>query len=273
MRGSYAHSRGEPIKLPLRSPIEYKALWEIERIGRASRVVAEALLVLREESKPGVKTVDLDRMAEALLVSRGATPAFKGYRGYPFTLCTSVNEEVVHGLPSQRQLREGDILSLDLGAIVEGYYGDAAITVPVGEIDPEARRLLQATQEALHSGIAQAAPGRYLTDISHAIQRHVESHGFSVVRTFVGHGIGKALHEEPQIPNFGPPGHGPLLKAGMVLAIEPMVNAGTHEVDILEDQWTAVSHDRSLSAHFEHTVAITENGPEILTRSESGEGW
>lgn len=272
MRGSRAHSKGE-VTLPLRSPIEHKALWEVDLIGRASRVVAEALLALREECKPGVKTLELDRLAEAMLTGRGAKPAFKGYRGYPFTLCTSVNEEVVHGLPSERRLQEGDILSLDLGAIVEGYYGDAAITVPVGKIAPEAARLLQATQEALHCGIAYAAPGQHLTDISHAIQRHVESHGFSVVRIFVGHGIGRALHEEPQIPNFGPPGHGPVLKPGMVLAIEPMVNAGSHEVVVLEDRWTAVSQDRSLSAHFEHTVAITEDGPEILTRTESGEGW
>ncbi|MFQ5848117.1 MAG: type I methionyl aminopeptidase [Candidatus Methylomirabilales bacterium] len=253
--------------------MEYKAWWEVERIGRASQLVAEVLVLLKEESRPAVKTVELDRLAEALLLERGAEPAFKGYRGYPFTLCTSVNEEVVHGLPSARRLQEGDILSLDLGAIVEGYYGDGAITVPVGEISPDARRLLQVTQEALHGGIAQAMPGHHLTDISHAIQRHVESHGYSVVRIFVGHGIGRALHEEPQIPNFGPPGHGPLLKPGMVLAIEPMVNAGTHEVAILEDRWTAVSQDRSLSAHFEHTVAITEKGPEILTLSGSGDGW
>jgi methionyl aminopeptidase len=273
LRESRAHWKGEPIKLTLRSPIEYKAQWEIERIGRASRIVAEALLGLREESRPGVKTLELDRFAEAFLRERGARPAFKGYRGYPFTLCTSVNEEVVHGLPAERRLQEGDILSLDLGAIVDGYYGDAAITVAIGEISPEARRLLQVTQEALHRGIAQAVPGHRLTDISHAIQRHVESQDFSVVRIFVGHGIGRALHEEPQVPNFGPPDRGPLLRPGVVLAIEPMVNAGTHEVTILEDRWTAVSQDRSLSAHFEHTVAITEKGPEILTRADSGEGW
>ncbi len=273
LRGSRGHSKGESVGLPLQSPIEYKAPWEVERIGRASRLVAEALLALRDESQPGVKTLELDRFAEVFLRERGARPAFKGYRGYPFTLCTSVNEEVVHGLPGERRLQEGDILSLDLGAIVDGYYGDAAITVPVGEISPEARRLLQVTQEALHRGIAQGVPGRRLTDISHAIQNHVESHGFSVVRVFVGHGIGRALHEEPQIPNFGPPDRGPVLRPGMVLAIEPMVNAGTPEVAILEDQWTAVSQDRSLSAHFEHTVAITEKGPEVLTRAESGEGW
>lgn len=273
MGESQAHWRGEATKLPLRSPIEYKAQWEIDRIGRASRLVAETLLALREKSQPGVKTIELDRFAEISLLEQGARPAFKGYRGYPFTLCTSVNEEVVHGLPSERRIQEGDILSLDLGAIVDGYYGDAAITVPIGEISPEARRLLQVTQEALHCGIAEAMPDHHLSDISHAIQHHVESHGFSVVRIFVGHGVGRALHEEPQIPNFGPPGRGPLLKAGMVLAIEPMVNAGTHEVAILEDRWTAVSQDRSLSAHFEHTVVITERGPEILTLSEAGGGW
>ncbi|MFQ5882610.1 MAG: type I methionyl aminopeptidase [Candidatus Methylomirabilales bacterium] len=273
MRGSPASWKGAAIKLPLRSPIEYKALWEIDRIGRASRIVAEALLAIREEIRPEVKTLDLDRFAEAFLLEREAQPAFKGYRGYPFTLCTSVNEEVVHGFPSERRLEEGDLLSLDLGAIVEGYYGDAAITVPVGEISPDARRLLRVTREALHHGIAAAVPGNHLTDISHAIQGHVESYGFSVVRIFVGHGIGRALHEEPQIPNFGPPGRGPLLKPGMVVAIEPMVNAGTYEVAILEDRWTAVSRDGSLSAHFEHTVAITEKGSEILTLSGAGEGW
>lgn len=273
LRGSRRHSKSESVGLPLQSPIEYKAPWEVERIGRASRIVAEALLALRDETQPGVRTLELDRFAEVFLRERGARPAFKGYRGYAFTLCTSVNEEVVHGLPGERRLQEGDILSLDLGAIVDGYYGDAAITVPVGEISPEARRLLQVTQEALHRGIAQGVPGRRLTDISHAIQNHVESHGFSVVRVFVGHGIGRALHEEPQIPNFGPPDRGPVLRPGMVLAIEPMVNAGAPEVAILEDQWTAVSQDRSLSAHFEHTVAITEKGPEVLTRAESGEGW
>ena len=273
MHGYRGSLKGETVKLPLRSPIEYKALWEVDRIGQASRLVAEALLALREESQPGVKTAELDRFAEAFLLERGAQPAFKGYRGYPFTVCTSVNEEVVHGLPSERRLQEGEIVSLDLGAIVEGYYGDAALTVPVGEISPEARRLLEVTREALHRGIAAAVPGQHLTDISHAIQTHVEADGFSVVRIFVGHGIGRALHEEPQIPNFGPPGRGPLLKPGMVLAIEPMVNAGTHEVTILEDRWTAVTQDGSLSAHFEHTIVITEKGPEILTRSETGETW
>lgn len=215
---------------------------------------------------PGVRTADLDTFAEEYLRKRGATPAFKGYRDYPFSLCVSVNEQVVHGLPSERQLREGDIVSLDLGTIVDGYYGDSALTVPVGQVSPEAARLLRVTEEALMRGIGAARLGGHLSDISHAVQSHVEAHGFSVVRIFVGHGIGKALHEDPQIPNYGPPGLGPRLKPGMVLAIEPMVNAGGPEVEILSDNWTAVTKDRSLSAHFEHTIALTEQGVEILTQ-------
>jgi methionyl aminopeptidase len=215
---------------------------------------------------PGVRTADLDAFAEEYLRKRGATPAFKGYRDYPFSLCVSVNEEVVHGLPSGRQLRDGDIVSLDLGTIVDGYYGDSALTVAVGQVSAEAGRLLRVTQEALMRGIGAARLGGHLSDISHAVQGHVEAHGFSVVRIFVGHGIGKALHEDPQIPNYGPPGRGPRLKPGMVLAIEPMVNAGGPEVVILPDNWTAVTADRSLSAHFEHTIALTEQGVEILTQ-------
>ena len=214
---------------------------------------------------PGIRTLDLDTFAEGYLRKRGAALAFKGYRNYPFSLCVSVNEEVVHGLPSERQLKEGDIVSLDLGTIVEGYYGDSALTVPVGQVSEEAARLLRVTEEALMCGIGAARPGGHLSDISHAVQRHVEAHGFSVVRIFVGHGIGKALHEDPQIPNYGPPGRGPRLKQGMVLAIEPMVNAGGPDVEILPDNWTAVTRDRSLSAHFEHTIALTEAGVEILT--------
>lgn len=214
---------------------------------------------------PGVRTRDLDTFAEEYLRKRGATPAFKGYRDYPFSLCVSVNEEVVHGLPSERRLRDGDIVSLDLGTIVDGYYGDSALTVPVGQVSPEAARLLRVTEEALMRGIGAARLGGHLSDISYAVQSHVEAHGFSVVRIFVGHGIGKALHEDPQIPNYGPPGSGPRLKQGMVLAIEPMVNAGAPEVEILPDNWTAVTKDRSLSAHFEHTIALSEQGVEILT--------
>lgn len=228
--------------------------------------MAEALQAVAARVTPGVRTLDLDTFAEEYLRKRAAKPAFKGYRNYPFSLCVSVNEEVVHGLPSERRLKEGDIVSLDLGTIVEAYYGDSALTVPVGEVSEEAARLLRVTQEALMRGIGVVRVGGHLSDISHGVQTHVEAHGFSVVRIFVGHGIGKALHEDPQIPNYGPPGRGPLLQPGMVLAIEPMVNAGGPEVEILPDNWTAVTKDRSLSAHFEHTIALTEEGVEILTQ-------
>jgi methionyl aminopeptidase len=244
-----------------------KAPWEIDRLRVSNQVVARVLDALGRAAKPGVTTRELDHLAEDLLGKEGAAPAFKGYKGYPFALCVSVNEEVVHGMPSDRALAEGDIVSLDLGAIVGGYYGDGAVTVPVGDIPEAAQRLLRVTREALDLGVGAARRGARLGDISHAVQGHVEQHGYSVVRTFVGHGIGKQLHEEPQIPNFGPPGRGPVLLPGMVLAIEPMVNAGGHEVEILADRWTAVTADRSLSAHFEHTVAITENGTEVLTRA------
>lgn len=227
--------------------------------------MAQALQRLKEAIRPGVTTGELDRLAEDFIRRHGGMPAFKGYRGYPASLCVSVNEEVVHGIPGDRKLREGDIVSLDLGVVMEGYYGDAAITVPVGEISEEARRLLKVTEEALYKGIEQARPGKRLSDISYAIQKHVEGAGFSVVRDFVGHGIGRELHEDPQVPNFGPPNQGPRLQPGMVLAIEPMVNTGTWKVRILENQWTVVTEDGGLSAHFEHTVAITEKGPEILT--------
>lgn len=245
-----------------------KAPWEIDRMRASNQIVARALSALAQAVQPGVTTRELDRLAEDLLRERGAAAAFKGYRGYPFALCASVNEEVVHGMPSDRALREGDIVSLDLGAVVDGYYGDGAVTVPVGPISGPAEQLLRVTRDALERGVRAAQRGGRLGDISHAVQTHVERHGYSVVRTFVGHGIGKELHEEPQIPNFGPPGRGPLLLPGMVLAIEPMVNAGGPDVEILADRWTAVTADRSLSAHFEHTVAITENGPEVLTRAK-----
>jgi methionyl aminopeptidase len=247
--------------------IVLKAPWELELLRRSNRLVAETLAALAERVKPGVTTLELDRFAESYLVGRGAKPAFKGYRNYPFTLCTSINEQVVHGLPSDRRVEEGDILSLDMGAIVDGYYGDSAVTLPVGRISVEAERLLRVTRECLDRAIAAARNGGRLVDISSAVQGHAEANGFSVVRVFVGHGIGKALHEAPQIPNFVDParGRGPVLKPGMVLAIEPMVNAGAPEVRVLPDQWTAVTADGSLSAHFEHTVAITENGTEILT--------
>lgn len=238
---------------------------EIEKIRTSNIIVSEILQELGKKIKPGITTLELDRYSEELAKKRGATPAFKGYRGYPFALCTSVNSEVVHGMPSSRVLRSGDIISLDFGARYQGYFGDAALTVPVGEVSEEARRLLKATEKSLYDGIQQARAGNRLGDISAAVQRRVEAAGFSVVRDFVGHGIGKELHEEPQIPNYGVRGRGIELKSGMVLAIEPMVNAGTYKVRILPDGWTVVTEDGRLSAHFEHTVAITSDGPVILS--------
>jgi methionyl aminopeptidase len=240
---------------------------EIGKMRVACRVVAEVLQDLIREVRPGISTLELDAIAERGIRARGAIPAFKGYRGFPNTLCVAVNEQVVHGIPSKRRLKEGEIIGLDLGAKWDGYYGDAAVTVPVGRIAPAAQSLLIATKEALYMGINEVRPGKYLSDVSHAIQSHAEVRGYSVVRVFVGHGIGTALHEEPQVPNFGPPGRGPRLKVGMVLAIEPMVNVGDADVEILDDGWTVVTADGQLSAHFEHTVAITEEGPEILTTS------
>jgi methionyl aminopeptidase len=247
--------------------IVLKASWELQLLRRSNHLVAETLQALAARVKPGVTTLELDRFAESYLLAQGARPAFKGYRNYPFTLCASINEQVVHGLPSTRPVEEGDILSLDMGAVVDGYYGDAAVTLPVGQISPEAERLLRVTRECLDRAVAAARNGRRLADISGAVQEHAERNGYSVVRVFVGHGIGKELHEAPQIPNFVDPsrGRGPLLKPGMVLAIEPMVNAGGPDVRVLPDKWTAVTADGSLSAHFEHTVAITENGTEVLT--------
>ena len=240
---------------------------EIEKIRKACRVVAEILERLREQIQPGISTLDLNALSEELAQKYEAKPAFKGYHGYPYSLCTSVNEEVVHGMPSPRRvLNAGDIISIDFGVVMEGYYGDAAVTVPVGSIASEAQRLCSVTEGSLYEGIGQAVVGNRLSDISHAIQGYVEARGFSVVRDFVGHGIGQRLHESPQIPNYGPPGRGVRLKAGMVLAIEPMINEGQPEVEILGDEWTAVTVDRKLSAHFEHTIAVTENGPDILSR-------
>lgn len=239
---------------------------------KASRIVAEALAELRKLVEPGITTLELDRFAEAYLLKRGAKPAFKGYRGYPYTLCASVNETVVHGLPSRRRLQEGDIVGLDLGAIVDGYYGDAAITVPVGKISEEARRLITVTEECLRRAIARIRAGKRLSDVSYAVQEYAEACGYSVVRAFVGHGIGRSLHEEPQVPNFGPPGRGPLLKPGMTIAIEPMVNIGLPDILILKDNWTAVTKDGSLSAHFEHTVVVTEEGMEVLTSLDAEGG-
>jgi methionyl aminopeptidase len=245
---------------------------EIEIMAEASRVVAEVLEIVRKEVRPGISTDDLDRLAEKEIRARGATPAFKGYRNYPKTLCASVNEQVVHGIPSGRRLKDGDIIGLDLGAIVGGFYGDSAVTVAVGRVSEKIAALVQVTEESLYLGIEQAVVGNRLTDISHAVQRHVEAGGYSVVTEFVGHGIGRQLHEEPQVPNYGKPGQGPRLQSGMVLAIEPMVNMGGSAVRVLEDRWTAVTADGSLSAHFEHTIAIQPSGPaRVLSRRVTGE--
>ena len=238
---------------------------EIEKLTLSSRIVAEVLQELRELVVPGITTQELNDTAEASARKHGALPAFKGYRGFPASLCISINEQIVHGIPDGRKLKEGDIVSLDFGTLLNGFYGDAAITLPVGVIGKKARELLKVTEESLYKGIEQARVGNRLSAISQAIQSWVESHGFSVVRDFVGHGIGTALHEEPQIPNFGTPLPNPRLQEGMVFAIEPMVNEGSYEMRILPDGWTAVTADGKLSAHFEHTIAITGNGPVILT--------
>ena len=243
-----------------------KSPTEIERMRAANALVADVLAELATMVAPGVTTLDLDLAAEKLVRAGGAEPAFKGYRGYPCTLCASVNEQVVHGIPSARALVEGDIISLDMGVKLNGFYGDSAVTVPVGAVSDEAATLLRVTRESLEKGIEQVRLGGRISDIGHAIQQHVEAHGLSVVREFVGHGIGSALHEEPQIANYGEPGRGPRLAEGMTLAIEPMVNVGRPAVKVLQDGWTAVTKDGSLSAHFEHTVAVTKSGPLVLTR-------
>ena len=240
---------------------------EIEKMRVASALVAEVLAELAAMVAPGVSSLDLDDSAERLVRAAGAEPAFKGYRGYPCTLCASVNEQVIHGIPSKRPLVEGDIISLDMGVRMNGFFGDSAITVPVGRVSEDAQRLLRVTQESLEKGIEQVRLGGRVSDIGHAVQQHVEAEGFSVVREFVGHGIGASLHEEPQIANYGEPGRGPRLAEGMTLAIEPMVNFGRPGVKMLSDGWTAITRDGSLSAHFEHTVAVTKNGPLVLTRA------
>ena len=247
--------------------IVLKSPREIALMRDAARVVVAAQRLCRELSRPGVSTLEIDQEVEGLIRKAGARPAFKGYRGFPATICASINEEVVHGIPAaHRRLKEGDIVGLDLGAVVEGYYADAAFTLAIGEIPPDVQRLLDVTRESLELAIQQARPGNRLGDVSAAVQRRVEAAGFGVVRAFVGHGIGRELHEDPQVPNFGEPGKGPLLRAGMVLAIEPMVTMGHWEVRVLADRWTAVTEDNSLAAHFEHTVAITADGPDVLTR-------
>lgn len=248
--------------------IIYKSKDEIEDIKKSNQIVGKILSELKKMIEPGITTKELDRYAEKRALEFGARPAFKGYRGFPASLCTSINEEIVHGIPSSRELKNGDIISLDFGVEYNGLYGDAAVSCPVGEVSAKAKELIMVAEEAFFKGFETIKKGKRLSDISHAIQNHVESFGFSVIRTFVGHGIGYSLHEDPQIPNFGPPGHGPVLKAGMVLAIEPMISMGDWHVEILEDDWTAITRDRSLSAHYEHTLAITDNGPIILSLLE-----
>jgi methionyl aminopeptidase len=238
---------------------------EIEKLRRVNQLVARILDELRQVVVPGITTTDIDELAERRVREAGAEPAFKGYHGYPATVCASVNEQVVHGIPSSRPLVSGDIVSIDMGAKLAGFFGDCAVTVPVGTVTPGVTELLRVTEEALFCGIDQVRPGARVSDIGAAVQRHVEAQGFSVVREFVGHGIGTSLHEEPQVANYGPAGHGPRLSEGMVLAIEPMVNAGKPAVKVLSDGWTAVTKDKSLSAHFEHTVVVTREGREILT--------
>ena len=239
---------------------------EVEKMTQSCLVVAKALDYLKDMVTPGVSTSELEQFADSYIRSNNAVPAFKGYRGYPASICTSINNEVIHGIPSDRVLDEGDIVGIDLGVYKDGFYGDAASTFAVGKITPDAEKLLQITEESLYLGIEYARKNNRVSDISHAIQKHIESNGFSVVRAFVGHGIGRDLHEDPQVPNFGLPGRGPRLRSGITLAIEPMVNAGRHEVVVLDDGWTAVTMDGTLSAHFEHTILVTEDQPRILTK-------
>ena len=243
-----------------------KAAGEIERMARAGEVVADTLALVGEHARPGVTTQELDELADEHIRSRGGTPTFKGYRGYPASICASPNDMIVHGIPGEYALAEGDILSVDVGVTLGGFVGDSAYTFPVGEISDDAHRLLETGQAALAAGIAQARPGNHLSNIGHAVQKATEEAGFSVVRSLVGHGVGRKMHEDPQIPNFGEPGHGPILQTGMTLAIEPMINAGGADVYLHEDEWSISTEDGSLSAHFEHTVAVTESGPRILTR-------
>ncbi|MBI2608278.1 MAG: type I methionyl aminopeptidase [Deltaproteobacteria bacterium] len=254
--------------------IEIKSVQEIKKMKIACKAVAEILSFLKKSTEVGMTTKELDTLSEKLIYEKKVKPAFKGYRGFPACLCVSVNEQVVHGIPGNKKLKKGDLLSLDFGVIYEGYYGDSALSFIVGHPPTqEQEKLLRITEESLYKGIEQAQVGNHISDISHAVQKHVEAHGFSVVREFVGHGIGRELHEDPQIPNYGEPGEGILLKEGMVLAIEPMVNFGKSEVRVLSDGWTVVTQDGSLSAHFEHTVSVSRKGPEILTERENEESY
>ena len=246
--------------------IVLKSQQEIAYMREAGRIVVETLELIRQAVKPDVTTQELDRIADEYIRERGAIPAFKGYNGFPGSICASVNEEVVHGIPGPRKLKNGDIISVDIGTLINGFYGDAAMTFPVGEVAPEVAQLLKVTEESLYKGIAQAVADQRLYDISHAVQIHAEEFGYGVVRDYVGHGIGRKMHEDPQIPNYGAPGRGPRLKPGMTLAIEPMINMGTYEVKTLRDNWTVITRDKKWSAHFEHTIAVTDGEPEILTR-------
>jgi methionyl aminopeptidase len=246
--------------------ISIKSETELEKMRQASRMVAQVLAGLRERARPGISTASLDEWAERFIRRHGGVPSFKGYRGYPASVCISVDSEIVHGIPGERRLREGQIVSMDVGVIYEGYHGDAAISVGIGEIDDAAARLLAVTEEALAAGIGAARAGRRLGDVSHAIQVAAESQGYGVVRDYVGHGIGKEMHEDPQIPNFGRAGRGPLLSPGMTLALEPMVTLGDYRTRVLDDMWTVVTADGSLAAHFEHTIAVTVGEAEVLTR-------
>lgn len=248
--------------------IRYKSESEIEAIRHGGRILRQALDLVTRHCVPGVRTQELDQMAEQYIRDQGGKPSFKGYRGFPGSLCISVNEEVVHGIPGRRKVRQGDLVSVDCGVTWEGFVADSATTIAVGEVEPELQKLMDVTREALFLGIDQARPGRFIRDISKAVQDHVEKHGFTVVRDLVGHGVGYSVHEEPQVPNFAGPRKGPKILPGLVIAIEPMVNVGTSDVVMLEDGWTIVTRDRLPSAHFEHTIAVTENGPRILTNGD-----
>ncbi len=250
--------------------ITIKSKRELALMRHASRIVAEVLELMEKHVYPEVTTLELEKLADRYIRKAGGLPAFKGYQGFPASICTSINDEVVHGIPSLRQLQLGDIISIDVGVVYKGYFGDAASTFAVGEVAPEALKLIEVTAKSLEVGLSEARHGNRLSDISHAIQSYVENHGFSVVRNYVGHGIGNQMHEEPQIPNFGPPGRGPRLSSGMVFAIEPMVNEGAWQVETKADNWTIVTLDGSLSAHFEHTVAVVDGCPEVLTVLEAG---
>lgn len=246
-----------------------KSAAEVARIGAAGRVLADCLDMLGGATRVGITTAELNRLAEGFIRERGGEPTFLGYRGFPASICASPNDMVVHGIPGALRVAEGDVLSLDVGVTLDGYVADSAITLPLGTVSAEARRLMDVTRESLEAGLAECRPGRRLGDVSHAVQEVVEAAGFSVVRSLVGHGVGRTMHEDPQIPNFGDPGRGPRLEEGMVFAIEPMVNAGGHEVYVADDGWSIHTSDGSLSAHFEHTVAVTKDGPRVLTRRRS----